>query len=86
MLVLGKIFPSDLSVMYNMAKIKISNHLLTWGHTDIDKNNPKFVKSFKILFKVQKITFISKQATTCFYLWLMLWLKPELTNDLEKNG
>lgn len=27
--------------MYNMDKMKISNHLLTWGHKDIDKNNPK---------------------------------------------
>lgn len=35
--------------MYNMDKIKISNHLLTWGHKDIDENNPKFCedKSFK---------------------------------------
>lgn len=34
-----------------MDKIKISNHLLTGGHKDIDKNNPKLCedKSLKNL-------------------------------------
>lgn len=85
MLVLGKhVFPSDLSVMYNMDKIKNSNHLLTWGHKDIDKKKPKFCedKSFKNSMLGSENCLYYQTSTNIYFFMTYLFIQTRAQKQL----
>lgn len=76
-----------MSAMYNMDKIKISNHLLTRGHKDIDKNNPKFRKdnSFKNSVPRWADCCITKQVEICILFMTNSLVKITAHKQLQKR-